>query len=401
MKYVYNFEQEDVKRLAKLKKVAELIKAGRIPVKDNIFCHIVIGMMKERLLGFQEKEWAEVISLYPSEQLFQPAVEMGVSYEKIIRVRRLLQKIRQRIDLRGDASNQAQSNVELIKVIDSHNVEIERLLFGIIKQICDVASTFFENMYKAGISPNDTKAQEFLVEEMLGNPLPFYTKPHLKRKYVNEFHWMMMKALEEVLRNWENNVYMSFEEFLKGVIRKHFKGSRQAEHRRRLYEFLTRDDWLMDVLTVEEATLRHNKSLLNMVKELKQNPIYSNEDDVIWIEQVAKELNVTAQTLRNWDKKGIARAHAIIIDGKQYRGYRPEDIPKLKQVKYEQQRKRISAPRGCYKVGEVGKICEVHPDTIIRKEAKKQLPEPRRDKHNNRIYSIDDIKIIKKILDRS
>jgi len=135
-----------------------------------------------------------------------------------------------------------------------------------------------------------------------------------------------------------------------------------------------------------------------MVKELKQNPIYANGDGIIFIEQIADEVGVTAQTLRNWDKSGKYPAHEKIVDEKKYRVYYPEDIIKLKQVKYEQQRRRISAPEGFYKLGEVAKVLKVHPDTITRKEAGGQLPKPKRDSFNGRIYSMNDIKKIKKIV---
>lgn len=406
MGYAYNFELEDNKRLAKLKKIAGLLKAGKVSAPDNLFSQIIIGMMKERKRRFREKDWDEVVNLYPPAKLFQPAIAMGIDLEKLIRVKRFMSKVKEKMRVRDVLSQKKNvANLRVEEFMDASEIEMQRQIFGLLKQICDVASGFFENMHKALVP--DTISQTFLLEQFMVKPqaeapnssLEAHSKTPKGREFINNLYLVMVEAIKEIRENWKNSLYMGPEELLKGAIGRLFKKKRKAKYQRQLYECLIDKDSVLDALVTDEVALRKKPGVfLDMIKDLKRKPDFRDSNGLILIEQVAKELDVTAETLRNWDKKGIFKAALKKHNGKTYRAYNADDMPALRRIKAEQDGKRRHVSEGYFTIATVANVLGVSARTIIRKEEAGELPVANRDKDGSRIYTPAEAKAIKNIL---
>lgn len=121
-----------------------------------------------------------------------------------------------------------------------------------------------------------------------------------------------------------------------------------------------------------------------------------NENDVIWIDQMADELGVRSQTLRNWDNDGTFKAERLKIGKREYRVYKYNDILKLRKIKEEKTNKRNHLQDKHLSLSVLAKLLAVPTKTIIRHENLGKLPQPKRSQNNYRIYTREDFKIYKK-----
>ncbi len=405
--YRFSLSQARELHLKNLKEFAELTKNNQIDIQGNIFAQMVIGMMMVRSSGvFKEsKEWEGALNACNGVKLFPPAVEMGRDFEILIHVMGITEQLNHKI-----RAGRQEPVDKFEETFDKLSEESQKLCFGLLKQFYDCASGIFQQLIKAGSPPHDTKAQEAILKDLerfqIGmkfesrkkyvKSVPYVSKKEQKyerasggsiivtrnREFLSDYYLQLMKALEDFMQHWEKNKYLGHMELIKGLMRRGVK-----EDVQKLYE-----------KNIELATAPH---LMETVQNLDEaHPLEKNlcEDNILWVEQVARKVGVSPETLRNWDKQGLFHCEKLKKNGKEYRIYMPEDIPKLIEIKEEQEKKRSFSQDEYLTLRELAKHVNVSPRTIMRKEDAGKLPQPKRNKQGYRIYTLAEAEKIKKLL---
>lgn len=408
------------KRLKLDKKLTKLEAQVKKLIKENFSCEIEKGLFNKLLLKSliaekdaedKRRKHYEASKKGNRKESYNAAIKLCEANNRCSDIKNRLDEVRERIyknayRLLSYPNNKSLNELEQ-EVAKENNKLIHnamRFCEGVGRQIVDLATGRFELIIKA--SEGDKEAQEkvFKTLEKFAKHIKWQYRNigmgliidgnqpnrNLKKRYKHtgisdaDIYLAMMEAI----KCWKKNKYISQMQWIRGRIRRKMEELKKHEFQKN-----------KKIITVDNEKLH----ALKCNKRKKQN--YSPQaEGFIWIEQAAERLSLSPQTLRNWDKDGIFKARRIkkpTRNGmKRYRVYKEEDMLSLRKIKDEQLSKRRHSVKGYFKRKAVAEKLGISTKTLSRMEKTGKISKVRRDVHGHRIYTVSDVKNIKKVLNK-
>jgi DNA-binding transcriptional MerR regulator len=341
-----------------------------------------------------------------ANEYFNAIQEYGHYFEKVMEQREAITRKARRLD---DENNLSELEKKILSEDPSIKKNINRLLFGMVEQVEDFWSGLFARLIQ--LKKGDKNAEAFFRKELAG----FVKIMMFKYKMLGLSMGVVYEAMTLGAENWEKAKYRGYMPWIKVQMEDYFKRARK--------KFFQSDEICVDFSNPKLQKSISNIEMIDedkLLDECEEGEIFkamlggkiSKEEaqessatsryyrkKLLWVEEAAKLVGVSPQTLRNWDKDETFKANRKEHLGRSYRVYDPADIDELILIKEEKQAKKRGVLGRCeYPVEQVAKFLNISRKTLGRKEKSKIIPFPKRHKDGQRYYSPEDIKKIAKIL---
>lgn len=274
-----------------------------------------------------------------------------------------------------------ESDKKWIKVYKDTKKDAEKLYAGLLGKSKDFFSGRLKVIIKA--EKGDTKAKEHILNDLK----EFNKKIKKQLRYFKLQDSDIYICMYNAILKWRDSKYMGYLDWIKYLIKTQVKRLQTDELKEKSKIISNIDPEVFDKI---------NSSEDERIVFTKRSKIA----DILWIEQAAEFIGISAQTLRNWDKGGVFKARRTNKKGKSYRIYYWEDIPKLRKIKSENKRKRKHCLKGYLKITDVAKELKISTKTIKRMEKSGKLSRIKRDNVGHRIFTHKDITKIKTLLNK-